>query len=132
VGVWYSCGKHSFKTRPGPRPEFQVLIESSSRTGQFFLNQNNIVLVKKKTKVNEFATGSCRVNPPGHTGFFLFPFFLQPCPVPVPGWPGPGSTRQAGPSFKTRGVQNNRLTEKTDKTEEKLTEKTKPKWKTDC
>ena len=30
-----------------------------------------------------------------------------------------------------RGVQNNRLTEKTDKTEEKLTEKTEPKWKTD-
>jgi hypothetical protein len=27
----------------------------------------------------------------------------------------------------TRGVQNNRLTEKTDKTEEKLTEKTEPK-----
>jgi hypothetical protein len=26
-----------------------------------------------------------------------------------------------------RGVQNNRLTEKTDKTEEKLTEKTEPK-----
>jgi hypothetical protein len=30
-----------------------------------------------------------------------------------------------------RGVQNNRLTEKTDKTEEKLTKKTKPKLKTD-
>jgi len=30
-----------------------------------------------------------------------------------------------------RGVQNNRLTEKTEKTEEKLTEKTEPKWKTD-
>ena len=30
-----------------------------------------------------------------------------------------------------RGVQNNRLTEKTDKTEEKLTEKTEPKVKTD-
>jgi hypothetical protein len=27
----------------------------------------------------------------------------------------------------TRGVQNNRLTEKTDKTEEKLIEKTEPK-----
>jgi hypothetical protein len=27
----------------------------------------------------------------------------------------------------SRGVQNNRLTEKTDKTEEKLTEKTEPK-----
>jgi hypothetical protein len=31
----------------------------------------------------------------------------------------------------TRGVQNNRLTEKIDKTEEKLTEKTETKWKTD-
>jgi len=31
----------------------------------------------------------------------------------------------------SRGVQNNRLTEKTDKTEEKLTEKTEPKLKTD-
>jgi hypothetical protein len=30
-----------------------------------------------------------------------------------------------------RGVQNNRLTGKTDKTEEKLTEKTEPKLKTD-
>jgi hypothetical protein len=31
----------------------------------------------------------------------------------------------------SRGVQNNRLTEKTEKIEEKLTEKTEPKWKTD-
>jgi len=29
--------------------------------------------------------------------------------------------------IKYRGVQNNRLTEKTDKTEEKLTKKTEPK-----
>jgi hypothetical protein len=34
-------------------------------------------------------------------------------------------------SIITRGVQNNRLTKKTDKTEEKLTEKSEPKWKTD-
>ena len=31
------------------------------------------------------------------------------------------------PTNFTRRVQNNRLTEKTDKTEEKLTEKTEPK-----
>ena len=32
--------------------------------------------------------------------------------------------------IEPRGVQNNRLTEKTEKTEEKLTEKTEPKVKT--
>jgi hypothetical protein len=45
-----------------------------------------------------------RVDPPGqpgHTGFFLPPFFHQPGPVPAPGRPGPGSTRWAGPGFKT-------------------------------
>jgi hypothetical protein len=61
----------------------------------FFLNQNDVVLVikkrKTKTKVNGFATGSCRVNPPGqlgHTGFFLPLFFLQPGPIPAPGRAG--------------------------------------------
>ena len=81
----------------------------------FFLNQNDIVLVKK-TKINGlqlgkknknqrvatgFLTGSCWVNPPGqmdHTGFFLPLFFLQPGSVLAR---GPGSTRWAGPSFKT-------------------------------
>ena len=28
-------------------------------------------------------------------------FFLRPGPVPGPGRPGPGSTRRAGPGFKT-------------------------------
>jgi len=45
-----------------------------------------------------------RVDPagqPDHTGFFLPPFFHQPGPVPDPGRPGPGSTRRAGPGFKT-------------------------------
>jgi hypothetical protein len=45
-----------------------------------------------------------RVDPPGqpgHTGFFLPPFFHQPGPVPALGRPGPGSTRRAGPGFKT-------------------------------
>ena len=31
---------------------------------------------------------------PGHTGFFLPPFFIQPSPVPAPGQPGPGSTHR--------------------------------------
>jgi len=30
-----------------------------------------------------------------------------------------------------RGVQKNRITEKTEKTDGKLTEKTEPRWKTD-
>jgi hypothetical protein len=38
---------HSFQTWPGPRPGFQVLTGSPVRLSQFFLNQNDIVLVKK-------------------------------------------------------------------------------------
>jgi hypothetical protein len=55
---------------------------------QFFVflkNQNNVVLVKKKkTKVNGLQ--------PGHTGFFLSLFFLQPGPVPALDQPGPELT----------------------------------------
>ena len=74
------------------------------RVSSFFvLNLNNIVLVKKKIKkkVNGFTTGSCWVNPPGHTGFFLPLFFLQPGQVPAPGWPSLESTRRVRPDFKT-------------------------------
>ena len=46
--------RHSFKTRlngrPGPRLEFWVLTGSPGRLGHFFLNQNDVVLVKKITK----------------------------------------------------------------------------------
>jgi hypothetical protein len=35
-----------------------------------------------------------RVNPSGHTGFFISLFFLQPSPVPTP-------DRPTGPGFKT-------------------------------
>jgi hypothetical protein len=56
---------------------------------------------KKKIKVNGFTTGSCWVNPPGHTGFFLPLFFLQPGQVPAPGWPSLESTRRVRPDFKT-------------------------------
>jgi len=40
---------HSFQTRLGSR----ILTGSSGRPGQFFFNQNDVILVKKqKTKVN--------------------------------------------------------------------------------
>jgi CubicO group peptidase (beta-lactamase class C family) len=75
--------------RPGPvaSPGFKFWLGWS---GQFFffLNQNDIVLVKKSQQI---ATGSCRVNPPGqlgHNGFFLTLFFLQPDPVPALVRPG--------------------------------------------
>ena len=54
------------------------------RVNSFFLNQNDVVLVKKKkTKVNGLQSGQsgCRVNPygqPGHTGFFIPLFFFNP------------------------------------------------------
>jgi hypothetical protein len=90
---------HSFQTRPGPRLGFRVLIGSLCRPGQFFFkNQNDVVLVKKN-KSQRVATGYCRVT--GSTEFFLTLFFLQPSPVPASGRPGHGSTRRAGPGFKT-------------------------------
>ena len=75
---------HSFHTRPGPRPGFRVLTGSLGRPGQiFFINQNNIVLVKKtKTKVNGLQpsfwlglAGSTRRTAPG---FFFSYFFINP------------------------------------------------------
>jgi hypothetical protein len=74
----------------GPRLRFWVLTGSSGRPGQLFFlkkNQNDIVLVKNKTQrvATEFLTGLARS--PGHTGFFLPIFFLQPGPVPAPGRP---------------------------------------------
>jgi hypothetical protein len=64
------------------------LTGSPGRPGQFFffLNQNNVILVKKKTKINRLQPGFLP-NQPGHTGFFLPLFFLQPGPVLVPGRP---------------------------------------------
>jgi hypothetical protein len=59
-------------------PGFDRVIESPEL---IFLNQNDIVLVKKK------LTGCNRVLP-DHTGFFLSLFFLQPGPIPALG-PGP-------------------------------------------
>jgi hypothetical protein len=76
----------------------------------FFLNQNDVILVKnkKKTKVNGFATESYRVSRVAGstrqisrvTSGFLFPCFFfnpawfQPRVGRVPG-------RPAGPGFKT-------------------------------
>ena len=65
--------QHSFRTQssgwPDPRLEFRVLIRSSGRPGQFFyfLNQNDVVLVKNQRVATEFLTGSYRVFP-----FFIF------------------------------------------------------------
>jgi len=58
----------------------------SPRSIIFFLNQNDIVLVKKSQRV---ATK------------FFSSFFLQLGPVLAPGRPGNWSTHQAGPGFKT-------------------------------
>jgi hypothetical protein len=59
---------------------------------------------KNKNKSQRVATGFCRVNPPGrpgHAGSWLILFFNQPGPVPAPGRPSSGSTRQTGPGFQT-------------------------------
>ena len=82
---------HSFQTQLGPRPGSRFW--QSYRVAwinSFLLNQNNVVLVKKKkTKVNRVA-GSRRI--------FSFPIFFQLGLAPVP---GPCSTRRTGPGFKT-------------------------------
>ena len=100
-GGGYVC-QYSFQTRPGSRTGSWVLTGSPDRPESIvFLNQNNVVLVKKKNKnqrvATGFLTGSYQVNPPGHTGFFLPLFFLQPGPVPASG-------RPAGSVFKTMFV----------------------------
>jgi len=67
--------------------------------GLIFLNQNDIVLVKKN-KNQRVATGFL-TGSPGHTEFFFPLFFLQPGSISVPDRPGYRSTRRTGPSFKT-------------------------------
>jgi hypothetical protein len=82
---------HSFQTQLGPRPGSRFW--QSYRVAwinSFLLNQNNVVLVKKKkTKVNRVAE-SRRI--------FSFPIFFQLGLAPVP---GPCSTHRTGPGFKT-------------------------------
>jgi len=83
---------------------YKILTELA---GLFFLKSKRRRFSKKTKKnknqrvCNQVLTGSCRVNPSDHTGFFLPPFFLQLCPVPAPGRPDPGSTCQTGSDFKT-------------------------------
>jgi hypothetical protein len=67
--VWHIEWKgyiHSFQTRFSPRPGFRVLT-GSLRSILFFLNYNNVVLVKTKNisqrVATEFLTGSHRVFP---------------------------------------------------------------------
>jgi hypothetical protein len=70
-----------------------------------------LVLFLKKLKRRRFSknkkqksTGlqpGCRANPPGHTEFFLPPFFLQPGPVPAPGRAG-FQNYKYGTSFLTK------------------------------
>jgi hypothetical protein len=49
----------------------------------FFLNQNDVILVKKNQRVaTEFLTES--PSQPGHTRFFLLLFFFQPGLVSIP------------------------------------------------
>ena len=79
---------HSFQTRPGgrsgPRAGFRVLTRSSGRPGQFFFNQNDVILVKKKSQrvATRFLTRSCRVT--GSTcrinRVFSFPIFSSTRP----------------------------------------------------
>jgi len=69
-----------FQTRPCLKLGFRVL------TGSIFLNQNDVVLIKKQK-----STGCNRVFDrvlPGHKEFFLSLFFLQPSPVSAPDWSG--------------------------------------------
>jgi hypothetical protein len=83
---------------------FNARVLGFDRVSFFLKSKRRHFSKKKKTKVNGFAAESYRVNPPsqpGHIGFSLPPFFLQPDPVPAPDRPGPGSTCRAGPGFKT-------------------------------
>jgi hypothetical protein len=73
-------------------------------------NQNDVILVKKKTKVNGLQPIFDQVlsGQPGQLAgsseshrVMTFLIFFQPDPVPVPGRSGPGSTRRVGPGFKT-------------------------------
>jgi hypothetical protein len=85
---------YSIVFRPGP-------VEGSgfdrvARVNFFFLKSKRRCFSKKKQK----PTGCNQIFDqvlPGHTGFFLPLFFLQPGPILASDRPGPGLTCQAGP-----------------------------------
>ena len=82
-GGGYVC-EHSFQTRPGSRPKSRVLTGSPDQF--FFLNQNNVVLVKNKNKNQQVATGFLT----GSRRIFPSPIFSSTRPGS-----SPESTRRA-------------------------------------
>jgi hypothetical protein len=69
-----------------------IIWQSKDKTVTFYL-----YIYKKNSWVSSGFTRVDRVLP----GQFPSGFLPPPGPVPDPGRPGPGSTRQAGPGFKT-------------------------------
>jgi hypothetical protein len=83
-------------------PGFDRVTGSAGSVLFFKKNQNDVVLEKKKSmglqpSLDRVLPGQPgrQVNPPGQPGFSFPRFFFNP------GQPGPGSTRWAGPGFKT-------------------------------
>jgi len=92
--------------KPGPRLGFRILIGSSGfdrvgRVNSYFKKISKRRRFSKKKKVNGLQPVFWPGQPAGSTGSWLMLFFHQPGPVPTPGRSGPGSTRWAGPGFKT-------------------------------
>jgi len=109
------CFTHTHGAKFLNPARFKARVPGFDRVGRvnFYFKkfQKDVVLVKKKkTKVNGLQPGFWP-GQPGHTGSWLMLFFHQPGPVPAPGQPGPGSTRRAGPGFKTlmRSLLKNHL-----------------------
>jgi len=92
---------HCFQTRPGPRPG------SPGRPGQFFFFKSKRCRFSKKIK--QKSTGRNRVFDwvnwvVGSTHrVFPSPIFSSTQPDSSPRRSGSGSTRRAGPGFKTMG-----------------------------
>ena len=100
------CFSHTFQIRSNngssSRFRFRVLIRLPGfdwiirLSGSIFFFKSKRCHFSKKNKnqrvTTKFLTGSTGSSgQPGHTGFFIPLFFLQPSPVPVPDRPaGPG------------------------------------------
>jgi hypothetical protein len=100
--------------KPGPVKALVPGFDQVTRVNSDFFKKSKRSRFSKK---NKKSTGCNRVfdrvlpgqsgrwvNQPGHTGFWLFLFFLKPSPVLALGRPGPGSTRRAEPGFKTISI----------------------------